>query len=74
MDAAGKSPTALLSDRELETFSLIGHGQTTAEIARTMQLSPKTVETYRARIKEKLELNDMAMLTREAVQWVLENG
>lgn len=68
------SPVDTLSDRELETFRLIGNGMVTKEIAKTMNLSPKTVETYRSRIKEKLELDDMASLTREAAQWVLENG
>lgn len=68
------SPVESLSDRELETFRLIGRGMPTKDIARAMKLSPKTVETYRARIKEKLELDDMASLTREAAQWVLENG
>lgn len=72
--AAGKSPADALSDRELQTFSLIGQGLNTADIAERMQLSPKTIETYRARIKEKLALDDMAALTREAVQWVIENG
>jgi DNA-binding NarL/FixJ family response regulator len=75
---AGKTSAASaiesLSDRELETFRLIGQGMTTRKIAEAMVLSPKTIETYRARIKEKLELDDMPSLTREATQWVLENG
>ena len=73
-NAAGHSPADTLSDRELQTFELIGRGKNTADIAKAMQLSPKTVETYRARIKEKLELEDMASLARAAVQWVIENG
>ncbi|TWU42443.1 response regulator transcription factor [Novipirellula artificiosorum] len=73
-EASGSSPSDALSDRELQTFSLIGHGMKTADIAEEMGLSVKTVETYRARIKEKLELDDLAALAREAVQWVIENG
>lgn len=73
-DIIGESPTTALSNREFETFTLIGHGKTTAEIARMMNLSPKTIETYRARIKNKLEIDDMASLVREATQWVLENA
>ncbi len=73
-NVAGTAPDEALSDRELQTFELIGRGMNTTNIAENMRLSPKTVETYRARIKEKLELNDMASLTREAVQWVIENG
>lgn len=67
-DAISKSPTDPLSDREMETFALISCGKATAEIAKTMNLSPKTIETYRARIKDKLELEDTASLTREASQ------
>lgn len=72
--ASGRSRVDDLSDRELQTFELIGRGMKTIDIAAAMQLSPKTVETYRSRIKEKLELDDMAALAREAVRWVLENG
>ncbi|WP_182868162.1 response regulator transcription factor [Rhodopirellula sp. JC639] len=72
-DMLRKIPSEALSDRELQTFELIGRGMKTADIASSMQLSPKTIETYRSRIKEKLELDDMAALAREAVHWVIEN-
>ena len=62
-----------LSDRELEAFRLMGHGRTTEEIAEQMHVSPKTVETYRARIKEKLNLSNATELIHRASQWVLEN-
>lgn len=68
------SPIEMLSDRELEAFQLIGHGLTTVQVAKKMCLSPKTVETYRARIKEKLGIFSIAELTRYAAQWVIENG
>lgn len=68
------SPIETLSDRELETFRLIGLGHNTVDIASKMRLSPKTIETYRARIKEKISVKDMAELTREATRWVMENG
>ena len=61
-----------LSDREMEVFRLIGEGLGTAQIAARMRVSPKTVETYRARLKEKLELSSATELMRRAVQWVLE--
>ncbi|WP_404308546.1 response regulator transcription factor [Neorhodopirellula lusitana] len=73
-ESVALSPVDSLSDRELETFRLIGQGMNTKDIAKAMDLRPKTVETYRARIKDKLEIDDMAALTREATQWVLENG
>ncbi len=69
-----QAPVDTLSDRELETFRLIGHGLNTSDIATKMHLSPKTVETYRARIKEKIGVKYMSELTREATRWVLENG
>ena len=52
----------LLSDRELEVFKLIGHGLTTRRIANKLNLSIKTIETYRMHIKEKLDLNDATEL------------
>jgi DNA-binding NarL/FixJ family response regulator len=66
------SPIASLSDRELEVFRLIGQGLETQQVAEKMRVSPKTVETYRARIKEKLQLNSASALVRRAVQWVIE--
>ena len=73
-DGVRSSPVEELSDRELETFQHIGHGMTTKEVAQRMKLSPKTIETYRARVKEKLNIETMAELTRFAAQWVLEHG
>jgi DNA-binding NarL/FixJ family response regulator len=70
--AVGHSPVERLSDRELEVFELIGHGMRTTEIAESLNLSVKTIETYRAHIKQKLKLESSAALTRSAVQWSLE--
>lgn len=63
-----------LSDRELDVFRSIGQGRKTADIATQLHLSVKTVETYRDRIRAKLDLADGAELARCAVQWALENG
>jgi DNA-binding NarL/FixJ family response regulator len=62
-----------LSDRELEVFQLIGRGQTTRQIAERLNLSIKTIETYRENIKSKLGLRNGSELTRHAVQWVIEH-
>jgi DNA-binding NarL/FixJ family response regulator len=70
----GRLPIDTLSDRELEVFRLIGLGVKTQEIATQMHLSTKTVETYRDRIREKMNLSDGADLSRAAFQWVIENG
>jgi DNA-binding NarL/FixJ family response regulator len=68
-----RPPIDRLSDRELEAFELMGHGLTTEQIAAKMHVSPKTVETYRARIKEKLALCNVNELVQRATQWVLES-
>lgn len=65
-------PIEGLSDRELAVFEWIGKGLSTADIAETMSLSIKTVETYRARIKTKLHLSGSAELVQRAVQWILD--
>lgn len=65
-----KTPMERLSDRELEVFRLLGNGHTTRRIAEELHLSIKTVETYRAHIKEKLSLDNATELLRYAVQWV----
>jgi DNA-binding NarL/FixJ family response regulator len=71
---ATRSPLNALADRELEVFRLIGQGVKTSAIAVQLHLSVKTVETYRGRIRQKLELGDGAKLAHYATQWVLENG
>jgi DNA-binding NarL/FixJ family response regulator len=68
------SPVEALSDRELEVLRLIGKGVKTAEIANQLHLSIKTIETYRDRIRQKLDLSDGTDLVRYAAQWVLEEG
>jgi DNA-binding NarL/FixJ family response regulator len=58
-----------LADRELEVFQMIGRGLNTREIASELRIGTKTVETYRTRIKEKLNLETGAELVREAIRW-----
>ncbi|MGD8426415.1 MAG: response regulator transcription factor [Balneolaceae bacterium] len=65
-----ESPIELLSDRELEVFELTGKGNSTREIAEKLHLSVKTVESYRARIKTKLNLENATELMVHAVKWV----
>ena len=64
------SPVESLADRELEVLQLIGRGKGTRQIAAELRLSVKTIETYRARIKEKLNLNGASDLVQYAIQWV----
>jgi DNA-binding NarL/FixJ family response regulator len=63
-----------LSDRELEILELIGKGNEVSRIAKTLHLSPKTIETHRAHIKEKLNLANARQVARFAVQWVSARG
>jgi DNA-binding NarL/FixJ family response regulator len=68
----GGDPVGGLSDRELDVFERIGQGQGTVDIAGAMNLSVKTVETYRARIKTKLNITGSTELVQRAVQWLLD--
>jgi DNA-binding NarL/FixJ family response regulator len=69
-DSAARSPVEGLTDRELEVFRLIGQGQGTRQIAETLSLSIKTVESYQAHIKDKLALKNSRELMQHAVHWV----
>ena len=71
---AGGDPVARLADRELEVFRFIGQGLTTREIGEKLGVGATTVDTYRARIKEKLKLDNVSRLRLEASRWVQENG
>lgn len=64
------SPVELLTDRELEVFTLIGQAKETREISQRLGMSAKTVEAHRASIKRKLKLKTGPELTRHAVLWV----
>jgi DNA-binding NarL/FixJ family response regulator len=64
------SPVEELSDRELEVFNLIGQGHGTRPIAERLHLSVKTIESHRAHIKEKLNLQSASELVHHAIQWV----
>jgi DNA-binding NarL/FixJ family response regulator len=58
-----------LSDRELRVLELIGKGLATRQIAEKLNLGIPTIETYRARIKEKLHLRDASELLQYAIRW-----
>lgn len=63
-----RSPLDQLSDREREVFQLTVEGNTSAAIAEKLALSPKTVETYRSRVMEKLGVEDITGLVRYAIR------
>jgi DNA-binding NarL/FixJ family response regulator len=62
-------PVAELSDRELEVFQLLGRGYSTRQISEHLHVGFKTVQSYSARIKEKLSLANINELMREAIHW-----
>ena len=63
------SSISQLSDREMEVFRFIGQGYETREIAESLKVNIKTVQTYCTRIKEKLNLSSGSELLREAMRW-----
>jgi DNA-binding NarL/FixJ family response regulator len=63
-----------LTDRELEILRMIGEGVSTGTIARQLHISTHTIDTHRENIKRKLGARNAAELSRQAVQWLLENG
>ena len=63
-----EDPLARLSTRERQVLQMLAEGHTVAHTALTLSLSPKTVETYRARMMEKLGIHDFATLVKFAIQ------
>ena len=57
-----------LSARERQVLQLLAEGRTTKQVARYLQISPKTVEAHRLRIMDKLEIDNIAQLTKYAIQ------
>lgn len=62
------SPLESLSEREREVLQLTVEGNTAAQVAETLSLSPKTVETYRSRLMQKLGVRDLPALVKFAIQ------
>ncbi|RYX90491.1 MAG: response regulator transcription factor [Comamonadaceae bacterium] len=73
-DRAARERFAQLSEREREVLGLIVAGLTNKEIGRSMDLSPRTVETHRANLFAKLEAESLAQLIRQYAALVDESG
>lgn len=67
------SAVADLTDRELEVFRYFGQGLTTSQVAEAMMLSPKTVETHRVHIKQKLGIETTNEFVQRATLWTAQN-
>jgi DNA-binding NarL/FixJ family response regulator len=68
------SPLEALTDRELHVLQLLGRGLGTRAIAEQLHVSIKTIESYRARLKDKMKLRSGTELVRFAVQWAEDKG
>ena len=64
----GADPLAALSPRQVEVLRMVAEGKSTKEIARLLDLSPKTVDIHRAQVMQRLDIHDVAGLTRFAVR------
>jgi DNA-binding NarL/FixJ family response regulator len=63
-----------LSDREIEVLRFVGCGFSTRQIAEKLHLSVKTIEVYRANLKNKLRLQNGPELVQYAIQWLQDEG
>ena len=63
-----------LTDREMAVFQLLGQGRAPDDIAAHLNLSRKTVETYRRRAKEKLGLGSVTELLQFSIRWTYAQG
>ncbi len=68
------SPVQTLSDRELEVFRMLGEGKGTRQIAKELSLTIPTINSFRARIKEKLNLKTSTEVMLHAIQWCREGA
>jgi two-component system, NarL family, invasion response regulator UvrY len=64
----GEAPHEKLSDREFQVLTMLARGDTLTNIGRVLSLSIKTISTYRARILQKMQLNNNAEMTRYALK------
>jgi len=68
------SPLQLLSDRELEVFRMLGQGKGTRQIAADLNVTIPTINSFRNRIKEKLQLKSSTEVMLQAIQWSREGN
>jgi DNA-binding NarL/FixJ family response regulator len=72
--SAEPHPCDLLTDRQLEVLAMVANGKSSKEIADTLRLSPRTVDVHRARIMDRLQVHEVASLTRYAIRNGLVSG
>ena len=64
-----RAPNEVLSHRELQVFEMSGKGMSASDIAERLELSVKTIESYRTRARQKLNLRNVGELVQHAVVW-----
>jgi DNA-binding NarL/FixJ family response regulator len=67
-------PTSVLTDRELEIFTLVGGGMNSREISRILNISIKTVDNHKTSIREKFSLKNHIELSQKAALWQEKSG
>jgi DNA-binding CsgD family transcriptional regulator len=65
---SGPLPDERLTPREREVLQLVAEGKTTKQIAAILKVSVKTADTHRTHLMEKLDIHDIAGLTRHAIR------
>ena len=73
-DEVPHSPLEKLSDRELEVFQMLGMGKGVRQIAKEMNVTIPTVNSFRNRIKEKLQLKSSTEVMLHAIHWSREDS
>lgn len=68
LEGTGTTQLSVLSSKEREVLQLLAEGKSTKEIAESLNVSPKTVETHRMHVMEKLDLHTVAELTKYAIR------
>ena len=69
-----RSSIERLTNRELQVYELLGHGNSARKIAAQLGLSVKTIETHREHIKDKVKVKNSTELNKHAIAWVLQGG
>ncbi|MDP2715472.1 response regulator transcription factor [Rheinheimera sp.] len=72
-NSQGSAAETKLSDREMEIYMMLGRGYSTKRIAKELHLSPKTIDSHKEHIKEKLNITDNNSLIQRAVTWMMSN-
>jgi DNA-binding NarL/FixJ family response regulator len=74
MGKVDKSPTDVLTDRELQVFQMLGEGDSVAEVAEKLNRSPKTIQNHIDHIRKRMNIRTRQELYQKSKEWVLDRG